>query len=141
MSKIRITDLKNMKKKAEKISMITAYDASISSIVDEAGIDVVLVGDSLGNVIQGLGDTLAVTMDQMVYHMLMVSRGVSNAHVSCDMPFMSYQASVGEAVRNAGRLVKEGNAESVKLEINEQYIDTIHSINKAGIPVISHIGL
>lgn len=141
MNKIRITDLKKMKKKAEKISMVTAYDASISSIVDEAGIDVVLVGDSLGNVIQGLDDTLSVTMDQMVYHTLMVSRGVSKAHISCDMPFMSYQASVSEAVKNAGRLVKEGRAESVKLEINEQYIDTIHSINKSGIPVISHIGL
>lgn len=130
-----------MKENAEKISMITAYDTTIASIVDEAGIDIVLVGDSLGNVVQGQKDTLTVTMEHMIYHTAMVSRGVNRAHLSCDMPFMSYQVSREEAIRNAGRLVKEGNAESVKLEINEQYIDTIYYINKAGIPVISHIGL
>ncbi len=141
MEKIRITDLQKMKINAEKISMITAYDAPIASIVDEAGIDVVLVGDSLGNVVQGRSDTLSVTMDHMTYHTLMVSRGIKRAHLSCDMPFMSYQISKHEAIRNAGRLVKEGNAESVKLEVNEEYLETVYSINKAGIPVISHIGL
>lgn len=141
MDKVRITDLQIMKDNAEKISMITAYDAPVASIVDEAGIDVVLVGDSLGNVVQGRSDTLSVTMDHMIYHTLMVSRGVKRAHISCDMPFMSYQASKHEAISNAGRLIKEGNAESVKLEVNEEYLETIYSINKAGIPVISHIGL
>lgn len=130
-----------MKNNAEKITMVTAYDTPTASIVDEAGIEVVLVGDSLGNVVQGLRDTLSVNMEQMVYHTLMVSRGISRAHLSCDMPFMSYQVSRSDAVRNAGRLVKEGNAESVKIEVNEQYLDTIYSINEAGIPVISHIGL
>lgn len=141
MSKIRITDLQAMKKRGEKVTAITAYDACTAEIVDESGVDVVLVGDSLGNVIQGKKDTLSVTMDEMLYHTLMVSRGLSRAHLSSDMPFMSYQASKQESVRNAGRFLKEAGAESVKLEINEEYIETLYSIQKAGIPVISHIGL
>ncbi len=141
MSKIRITDLHTMKKSGEKITAITAYDTCTAEIVDEAGIDVVLVGDSVGNVIQGKKDTLSVTMDEMIYHTLMVSRGLNRAHLSGDMPFMSYQASEADAVRNAGRFLKEGRAESVKLEVNEEYIDTLYAIKKAGIPVISHIGL
>ncbi len=141
MDKIRTTDIKEMKKRGEKISMITAYDFTTAEIVDEAGVDIVLVGDSLGNVIQGRGNTLSVTVDDMVYHASIVSRGVKRAHVSCDMPFMSYQVSTEDALRNAGRLVKEGNAESVKLEIDFAYIDTIKAITAAGIPVISHIGL
>ena len=130
-----------MKKSGDKIAMITAYDAAIANIVDEAGVDIVLVGDSLGNVIQGLSDTLPVELEEMIYHTLIVSRGIKNAHISCDMPFLSYQVSKQDAVRNAGRLVKEGRAESVKLEVNEQYLDTIYAINRAGIPVMSHIGL
>ncbi|MGI9554297.1 MAG: 3-methyl-2-oxobutanoate hydroxymethyltransferase [Thermodesulfobacteriota bacterium] len=141
MSKSRIIDFQTMKKSGEKISMITAYDSCTAEIVDEAGVDIVLVGDSLGNVIQGEKDTLSVTIEEMIYHTLIVSRGIKNAHLASDMPFMSYQASEIEAVDNAGRLVKEGKAESVKLEINEVYIDTIYAISKAGIPVISHIGL
>ena len=141
MPKTRITDFQKMKKSGEKIAMITAYDCPTAEIVDEAGADIVLVGDSLGNVIQGEKDTLSVTLGEMVYHSLIVSRGVRNAHLSVDMPFLSYQVSDMEAVENAGRLVKEGRAESVKLEINDNYIDTIYSITKAGIPVISHIGL
>ena len=130
-----------MKKSGEKISMITAYDAATAEIVDTAGIDSILVGDSLGNVIQGLDNTLSVTLEEMIYHTKIVSRGIKNAHLSTDMPFLSYQVSVEQAITNAGRLIKEGNAESVKLEVNEEYIDTIYALYKAGIPVIAHIGL
>ena len=141
MSKTRVTDFQAMKKSGEKITMITAYDVCTAEIVDEAGVEIVLVGDSLGNVIQGEKDTLSVTMEEMIYHTLMVSKGLENAHLACDMPFLSYQVSKTEAVRNAGRLIKEGRAESVKLEINKEYIDVIYAVSKAGIPVISHIGL
>ncbi|MGH7884406.1 MAG: 3-methyl-2-oxobutanoate hydroxymethyltransferase [Thermodesulfobacteriota bacterium] len=141
INKIRITDFKSMKDRGEKITMITAYDAIIANILDEAGVDSLLVGDSLGNVVQGLDTTLPVTLDEIIYHTRLVSRGARRTHLSSDMPFMSYQVSIEEAVRNAGRLVKEGGAESVKLEINENYIDTIHAIFKSGIPVISHLGL
>ena len=130
-----------MKENGDKISMITAYDAATAELVDSAGIDSILVGDSLGNVIQGLDNTLAVSLDEMIYHTKIVSRGVKNAHLAADMPFLSYQVSVDSAISNAGRLIKEGNAESVKLEVNEEYIDTVYAINKAGIPVIAHIGL
>lgn len=130
-----------MKENGDKISMITAYDAATARLVDSAGIDSILVGDSLGNVIQGLDNTLSVTLEEMIYHTKIVSRGVENAHLAADMPFLSYQVSVNTAINNAGRLIKEGNAESVKLEVKEEYIDTIYAINKAGIPVIAHIGL
>ncbi len=140
-NKIRITDLKAMKDRGEKIAMITAYDATIARILDEVGVDCLLVGDSLGNVVQGLETTLPVTLDEIIYHTKLVSRGTRRSHISADMPFMSYQVSIDEAVRNAGRLVKEGGAESVKLEINEKYIDTINAIFKSGIPVVSHLGL
>ncbi len=141
MPKIRITKFKQMKENGDKISMITAYDAATAELVDSAGIDSILVGDSLGNVVQGRADTLSVTLEEMIYHTKMVSRGVSNAHLAADMPFLSYQVSVESAVNNAGRLIKEGNAESVKLEVNEEYIDTVYALNKASIPVIAHIGL
>lgn len=141
MTKLRTTDFKQMKRDGDKIAMITAYDAEIAGIVDIAGVDIVLVGDSLGNVIQGESDTLSVTVEHMIYHTSIVSRAVTRAHVSADMPFMSYQASKQEALRNAGRLIKEGRAESVKLEMSEEYADTLHAITRAGIPVIAHIGL
>lgn len=141
MKKITVPRLVEMKRQEEKIVMVTAYDAAIANIIDEAGVDIVLVGDSLGNVIQGLSNTLPVTMDEMIYHTKIVSRGVKHAHLCGDMPFMSYQASKEEAVRNAGRFIKEAGAESVKLETNEEYLDTIHAIFKAGIPVMGHIGL
>jgi 3-methyl-2-oxobutanoate hydroxymethyltransferase len=121
--------------------MVTAYDAATANIIDEAGVDIVLVGDSLGNVVQGLPNTLSVTMDEMIYHTKIVSRGVRHAHLCGDMPFMSYQASKEDALRNAGRFIKEAGAESVKLETNETYLDTVYSISKAGIPVMGHIGL
>ena len=128
-------------KKKEKIVMVTAYDAPTAKIVDESGVDIVLVGDSVGNVIQGLSNTLPVTVDEMIYHTRMVSRGIQNAHLCTDMPFMSFQSSKEDAVKNAGRFVKEAGAESVKLEVTNDYIDTIREIRKAGIPVMGHIGL
>ena len=129
-----------MKNKA-KIVMVTAYDAPTAKIVDESGVDIVLVGDSLGNVIQGLDNTLPVTVDEMIYHTKIVSRGIQNALLCSDMPFMSYQSSNLDAVKNAGRFIKEAGAESVKIEVTEDYIDTIKEIRKAGIPVMGHIGL
>ena len=121
--------------------MVTAYDASTAKIVDESGVDIVLVGDSVGNVIQGLSNTLAVSVDEMIYHTKIVSRGIHNAHLCADMPFMSFQSSNEDAVKNAGRFVKESGAESVKIEVTEDYIETIREIRKAGIPVMGHIGL
>ena len=141
MKKLRTTDFCKMKERGEKIAMITAYDATVAAIVDAAGVDVVLVGDSLGNVVQGLEDTLSVTLDEMIYHTKIVSRGVARAHLCSDMPFLSYQKSPEDAIESAGRLLKEGRAESVKLEINEEYVDTVYRIQKAGIPVVAHIGL
>ncbi len=121
--------------------MVTAYDAPTAKIVDESGVDIVLVGDSVGNVIQGLSNTLAVSVDEMIYHTKIVSRGIQNAHLCADMPFMSFQSSNEDAVKNAGRFVKESGAESVKIEVTEDYIETIREIRKAGIPVMGHIGL
>jgi 3-methyl-2-oxobutanoate hydroxymethyltransferase len=140
MKKITVPVISSMKNKA-KIVMVTAYDAPTAKIVDESGVDIVLVGDSLGNVIQGLDNTLPVTVDEMIYHTKIVSRGIQNAHLCSDMPFMSYQSSNLDAVKNAGRFIKEAGAESVKIEITEDYIDTIKEIRKAGIPVMGHIGL
>lgn len=140
MKKVTVPIISSMKNK-EKIVMVTAYDAPTAKIVDESGVDIVLVGDSLGNVIQGLDNTLPVTVDEMIYHTKIVSRGIQNAHLCSDMPFMSYQSSNLDAVKNAGRFVKEAGAESVKLEVTEDYIDTIKEIRKAGIPVMGHIGL
>lgn len=130
-----------MKEEGRKIAMITAYDAATAKILDEAEADIILVGDSLGNVIQGLPTTLPVTMEEMIYHTRLVSRGTVNSHLTADMPFMSFQISKEEALRNAGRLVKEGGAESVKLETSEDSIETVYTIQQAGIPVMGHIGL
>ncbi len=141
MKKLRTTDFRKMKEQGEKIAMITAYDSTIAAIVDAAGVDVILVGDSLGNVVQGLENTLSVTLDEMIYHTKIVSRGMARAHLCSDMPFLSYQKSPEDAVESAGRLLKEGQAESVKLEINDAYVDTVYRIQKAGIPVVAHIGL
>ncbi len=141
MSKITVPIIVEKKKKDEKLVVLTAYDASTASIIDETGVDIILVGDSLGNVIQGLGNTLQVTMDEMLYHTKIVARGVKTAHLCSDMPFMSYQASKHDAVRNAGRIVKEGGAESVKIELTDTYVESVYAIQKAGIPVMGHIGL
>ena len=140
-SKVTIHTLKRMKQAGQKIGMVTAYDASFASIFDAAGVDVLLVGDSLGMVIQGEKSTLPVTMDQMVYHCRAVSRATQHAHVVGDLPFMSYQAGANEAVKNAGRLVAEGGAESVKLEGGQDFADVVEKIVRAGIPVMGHLGL
>jgi 3-methyl-2-oxobutanoate hydroxymethyltransferase len=139
--KVTIHTLKRMKQAGQKIGMVTAYDASFARIFDAAGVDLMLVGDSLGMVIQGENSTLPVTMDQMVYHCRIVSRAAKRAHVVGDLPFMSYQAGTNEAVKNAGRLVAEGGAESVKLEGGEDFAEVIEKIVRAGIPVMGHLGL
>lgn len=123
------------------VSMLTAYDYNTARTIDEAGVDMVLVGDSLGNVMLGYENTLAVTVDDMIHHGKAVCRGVKEAFVVIDMPFMSYQPSVEDAVRNAGRIMKETGCQAVKLEGGEEYADRIKAIVEAGIPVVAHIGL
>ena len=123
------------------ISMLTAYDCNTARTMDEAGIDMILVGDSLGNVMLGYENTLAVTVDDMIHHGKAVCRGAKEAFVVIDMPFMSYQTSVEDAVRNAGRIMKETNCQAVKLEGGREYADRIKAIVQAGIPVVAHIGL
>jgi len=139
--KVTIHSLKKLKLAGQKICMVTAYDATFARILDEAGADVLLVGDSLGMVVQGNDSTLPVTMDQMIYHSRAVSRGAKRAHVVGDLPFMSYQSSVDEAVKNAGRLIAEGGAHSVKLEGGAEFTDVVKAITRASIPVMGHIGL
>ena len=129
------------KAKGEKLSMLTAYDYSTAKLEDESGINGILVGDSLGNVVLGYEDTVSVTMEDMIHHGAAVARGAKNALVVVDMPFMSYEATVEEAVRNAGRLMKEGRAGAVKLEGGVPVAEQIRAIVKAGIPVMGHIGL
>jgi len=123
------------------VSMLTAYDFHTAQMIDEAGIDMILVGDSLGNVMLGYENTLAVTVEDMIHHGKAVCRGAKEALVVIDMPFMSYQTSVEEAVRNAGRIMKETNCQAVKLEGGIEYADRIKAIVQAGIPVVAHIGL
>lgn len=139
--KVTIHTLKKLKVAGQKICMLTAYDATFARLLDEAGVDVLLVGDSLGMVVQGNDSTLPVTMDQMVYHSKAVSRGTRRAHVVGDLPFMSYQANEEEAVKNAGRLVAEGGVGSVKLEGGAEFAHTVERISRASIPVMGHIGL
>lgn len=129
------------KAKGEKLSMLTAYDYSTAKLEDESGINGILVGDSLGNVVLGYEDTVSVTMEDMIHHGAAVARGAKNALVVVDMPFMSYEVTVEEAVRNAGRLMKEGRAGAVKLEGGVRVAGQIRAIVKAGIPVMGHIGL
>ncbi|HCF59880.1 MAG TPA: 3-methyl-2-oxobutanoate hydroxymethyltransferase, partial [Myxococcales bacterium] len=140
-TKVTVNTLRKMKQAGEKIAVLTAYDASFARILDEAGTDVLLIGDSLGNVIAGEKHTLGVTVEQIIFHCRAVSRAAKRAHVVCDMPFMSYQGSVDEAVKNAGRIVAEGGAEAVKLEGGEEFCDVVARIVRAGIPVMGHIGL
>lgn len=128
-------------KNKEKMSMLTAYDYSTAKLVDEAGINAILVGDSLGMVCLGYEDTLSVTMEDMIHHSKAVAKGAKNALVVTDMPFMSYQTSVYDAVVNAGRLMKEGRAQAVKLEGGSEFAEHIRAIVNASIPVMAHIGL
>ena len=132
---------KESKKNGEKLTMLTAYDYTTAKLLDESGIDSILVGDSLGMVVLGYDDTLSVTMEDMIHHSAAVARGAKNALIVTDMPFMSYQTSVYDAVVNAGRLVKEGKAQAVKLEGGIEFCEHIKAIVKASIPVCAHIGL
>lgn len=136
-----IITFKQSKQQGKKISMLTAYDYSTAKLMDEAGINAILVGDSLGNVVLGYEDTLSVTMEDMIHHGAAVARGAKNAMVVVDMPFMSYQASVYDAVVNAGRLMKEGRASAVKLEGGKEICPQVKAVTEAGIPVMGHLGL
>jgi 3-methyl-2-oxobutanoate hydroxymethyltransferase len=140
-AKVTTATLRARKGSAERIAVLTAYDVVFARLADEAGIDAVLVGDSLGMVVQGERSTLAVTLDEMVYHSRIVSRGVRRAHLVADLPFMSYQASVEDGMRAAGRLLKEGRAEAVKLEGGEEVAELIGRLVRAGIPVMGHVGM
>ncbi|HBU45463.1 MAG TPA: 3-methyl-2-oxobutanoate hydroxymethyltransferase [Porphyromonadaceae bacterium] len=139
--KFTVKSFQEAKDNNRKISMLTAYDYSMAKIVDAAGIDSVLVGDSLGMVFQGNESTLPVTLDEIIYHTKAVVRGVKNALVVADMPFLSYHVSKEEAVRNAGRMIKEGGAEAVKMEGGTLFSETIKAVVDAQIPVMGHIGL
>jgi 3-methyl-2-oxobutanoate hydroxymethyltransferase len=136
-----IRQLKAMKSRGDKIPMITAYDYTSAGIVDRAGVPVILVGDSLGQVMLGYDSTLSVTMEDMIYHVRPVIRGAPNAQIVVDMPFMSYQEGPEIALHNAGRLLKEGGAQSVKLEGGASVAGSVRTIVEAGIPVMGHIGL
>lgn len=139
--KTTVNTFKNAKEKKEKITMLTAYDYSTAKLIDESGVESILVGDSLGMVCLGYEDTLSVTMEDMIHHSAAVARGAKNAMVITDMPFMSYQTSVYDAVVNAGRLMKEGRAQAVKLEGGLEVCPQIEAIVKSSIPVCAHIGL
>ena len=140
-SKITIPKLWEMKQTGQKIISVTAYDFPSAEMLDTSGVHLLLVGDSLGMVVQGKENTLSVTMDEMVYHTKMVSRAAQNALVIADMPFLSYHTSISEAIHNAGRLIKEGGAHAVKLEGGAQVSSVISALSKADIPVQAHIGL
>ncbi len=139
--RVTIHSLRQMKEKGERIAMLTAYDATFARLLDESGADVLLVGDSLGMVVQGHETTLPVTLDEMAYHCRAVVRGTRRAHVVGDMPFMSYQASIEQAMTNAGKLMKEGGCHSVKLEGGAVHAELVRKLVSAGIPVMGHIGL
>lgn len=136
-----VVTFKEAKVKGDKLTMLTAYDYSTAKLIDEAGVNSILVGDSLGNVVLGYEDTISVTMEDMIHHGAAVARGAKNALVVVDMPFMSYQTSVYDAVVNAGRLMKEGRAGAVKLEGGVDVCPQIKAITAAGIPVVAHLGL
>ena len=136
-----VVTIQKAKENKEKVTMLTAYDYSMAKLIDEAGIEMILVGDSLGMVMLGYEDTLSVTMEDMIHHTRAVARGVKNAMVVADMPFLSYQTSVYDAVCNAGRLMKEGRAQAVKLEGGREFAEHIRPITNASIPVVGHLGL
>jgi 3-methyl-2-oxobutanoate hydroxymethyltransferase len=139
--RVTIHTLRQMKERGERIAMLTAYDATMARLLDESGADVLLVGDSLGMVIQGHDTTLPVTLDEIAYHTRAVVRGARRAHVVGDMPFMSYQASIEQGVNNAGKLMKEGGCHSIKLEGGAVHAELVRRLVSAGIPVMGHIGL
>jgi len=139
--RVTVPSLRTMVTRGQRIVMVTAYDATFARILDEGGADILLVGDSLGNVVQGLDTTLPVTLEDMIYHCRCVARGTKRAHLVGDMPFMTYQVSPERALENAGRLLAEGNAHAVKLEGGVEIAETIRRIVGAGIPVMGHVGL
>jgi 3-methyl-2-oxobutanoate hydroxymethyltransferase len=141
MKSITVDYLLNKKQRLEKITMLTTYDYSLANIVDASGIDVILVGDSVGMVFSGYDSTLPVTVEQMIYHSSAVSRAVKNSLILCDMPFMSYQVSLEKALENAGKIMKQGNANAVKLEGGKEISHIVNKIVGSGIPVCGHIGL
>ncbi len=138
---VRVPDLAQMKARGERIVMLTAYDATMTRLFDRAGIDLLLVGDSLGNVILGLDTTIPVTLDEIIHHTRAVTRAASRALVVADMPFLTYQISAEQAMRNAARLFQEGGAAAVKLEGGRAVADTVGRITSAGLPVMGHVGL
>ena len=138
---VTVPEIVKMKQRAEKITCLTAYDYSFARILDDAGVDILLVGDSLGCVVQGHANTLPVTIDEVIYHTRAVVRGRKRALVVADMPFLSYQVSGKDALRNAGRLLQEGGAHAVKLEGGVAMRETIAKIVQVGIPVMGHVGL
>ena len=139
--RVTVRTLQRMKARGDKITMLTAYDYTMARLLDQAGVDCILVGDSLGMVVQGHDDTLQVTMDHIVYHGALVARAIERAHLVLDLPFMSYQVSVEQAVENAGRLMKEGHGHAVKLEGGTERIEVIEAITRAQIPCLAHVGL
>ncbi len=139
--KASIQEFREMKKKGKKIRMVTAYDHPTAVIVEKTEIEMILVGDSLGMVVLGYDSTVPVTVEDILHHTKPVVKGAPNIHIIADMPFMSYQASAEDAIRNAGRLIKEGGADSIKLEGGLNYASTVRAIVKAGVPVMAHIGL
>lgn len=141
MARVTTATIKDKKLRGEKITMLTSYDYSIAAMVDEAGIDMILVGDSLGMVVLGYENTLSVTMEDMIHHTKAVTRAAKHTMVVGDMPFLSYHISIEEAVRNAGRFIQEGGAQAVKLEGGVERVDTVKAILDAQIPVVGHIGL
>lgn len=141
MKKVTTTVLKKMKKENEKITMLTAYDYAVAKIIDDANIDVILVGDSLGMVVLGYEDTTKVTVEDIIHHTRAVSRGVKRSMIVADMPFLSYHQGKYNSVKNAGRLIQEGNANAIKLEGGIEIIEDIKAIINAGIPVMGHLGL
>ena len=141
IKKITVPSILQMKNEGRKIAVLTAYDCLMAQMQDEAGIDIILVGDSVGMVLAGFENTLPVTMEMMLYHVASVRRGTKNALLVADMPFLSYQVAVSEAITNAGRFLKEAGAEAVKLEGGKHNADTISRMVAAGIPVMGHLGL
>jgi 3-methyl-2-oxobutanoate hydroxymethyltransferase len=141
MKPVRVPDLRSMKERGEKIAMLTAYDFTMARLLDRAGLDVILVGDSLGMVVLGYETTLPVTLDMMIHHTRAVSRGAKRALIVADMPFLTFQLSIEEAMRNAGRLIQEGGAAAVKIEGGRQIVDTAKRLVDIGVPVMGHLGL
>src|SRR6201993_2055419 len=141
VKKLRVPDLAAMKQRRDRIVMLTAYDATMARLLDRADIDLLLVGDSLGNVILGLDTTIPVTLDAVIHHTRAVARGTSRALVVADMPFLTYQVSAEEALRNAARLFQEGGAAAVKLEGGRAVAAAVRRLTESGLPVMGHVGL